>query len=233
MSFDLRTAIVHAPIFSITNYEQAFHVLEQACKTADVVVAPEWFLHMYPIALDAHQRNELYEKLGKLSAKSLLIPGTFYAQEGTKAFNRAAIFSHGELLFEYDKTWDAGDSRKVEQIRELTNEELTYESAQAPGTFTWNGLSSGIEICADHGMLSERRKKLDLYFLICAGTKILKSRTAVSKSGYAFYSDSIVFSDMQEPPSGVYKKSSFELQKLPCKATASLGEVDLFYYDLK
>lgn len=92
------------------NIEKAFSFLEEAAKTAEVIVLPEMWTIGYGLRSleeNAEEMNSpLIERLKAFAKKKevYLVPGSLPIKEGHKVYNRSLLLSpKGELLTTYDK----------------------------------------------------------------------------------------------------------------------------------
>ena len=168
-----------------------------AVKSQDyhIVIAPEYnFLHSTG-PLSVTEMKDYVDQFKEASKNgTLIIPGTFVWESNGEMSNTSYVFYNGEITFQYDKMNDGGE------LSIAKRHGLTPKYGSKLGTFEWEGLKLGIEICADGGKLSGRGiHDRDLLFLISCGNSILSgSMGAVRKGGYGVVADGFA---------GVYKTS--------------------------
>lgn len=165
----------------------------------DILVAPEYsFYHERP------QSEREYKKqvhgLAKKTAgkKTLLLPGTFvWYDEKDGLHSTLPVIHDGRLLLEYDKKSDGGDEG---YIAEKFGKK--YVPGTGQGSFGWNGLNAGVEICVEHALGTLRRERegkndLDLQFIVAAGETFREANVAVRDYGHVLYCDGHFIDDVQ------------------------------------
>jgi hypothetical protein len=172
---DVRIGFVDATTDGRKPVPQAFARLEASWNAgSDVVMAPEWFFVGDAKPLSRTEHNTLVEQLKALTSGSdrLCVPGTIaWADDNGHLHNTAYAFSNGEQLYAIDKRGDGGD---VDIAR---HHALTYFSNDVPSpTFSWRGLTVGLEICRDHGdarlrrsLLASHKDTVDLQLVVSSG----------------------------------------------------------------
>ncbi len=140
----------------------------------DVVVAPEWFfVPAHGVAMSAVDKDALVDHLAAMTAGSdrLLVPGTVpWADDDGGYHNTAFAFSDGKLLHSVDKRGDGDD------VDIATGAGLTHVSDDGGSTFSWRGVTVGLEVCRDHGdarlrweLLGTSRDVVDLQVVVSSG----------------------------------------------------------------
>jgi len=142
-------------------------IIVKNASRCDVILAPEYgFLPKgCPLhASDYKKYQKLFQEVSQ-GCSSLIIPGTFFWQDAGIARNTACAFSEGQLLCEYHKLRDAGDSDVARKAR------LTYVQGTQEAVFSWHDYTIGMEICADSAAIFYAREKacLDFLLLLSAG----------------------------------------------------------------
>ncbi len=152
----------------------------------DIVVAPEYSFLPESGPLTEQEVNH-YLELFKEASKNgtLIIPGTFVWQKEGRMFNSCFVLYNGEIIHRYDKMKDGGDST-ISAMHSLT----PYFGTTV-GTFDWEGLKIGVEICKDGGVLIEHGiTDRDLVFLVsCGNSSSNQTMNAVRIGGYGIVVD--------------------------------------------
>lgn len=148
-----------------------FHLLERALAEApdlDILIGPEWFFVPPGGVYSAREYAALRRALAALSAgrEVLLVPGTIARTAAGKYRNTALALDRGDVLLEYDKRTDGGDTRLGADVG------LAWQHGRGAGTFSWRGHAVGLEVCMDHsvGVLRlDEVQGLDLQIVVSAG----------------------------------------------------------------
>lgn len=183
---DVRVGFVDATTDGLTPVPNAFARVQTAWDAgSDVVLAPEWLFVGDGKPLSRAEHDVLVEQCKALTANSdrLCVPGTIaWADERGRLHNSAYAFSNGELVYSTDKRGDGGD---VDIAR---HHALVYFSREVPSpTFTWRGLTVGLEICRDHGDARLRRSlataggadTVDLQLVVSSGVWVKHSAVGI------------------------------------------------------
>lgn len=157
----------------------AFGKIEAAwAGGADVVIAPEWLFvpengPPQQVAHDVKGRDALVAQLAALTAGSdrLLVPGTIpWVDDDGGYHNTAYAFSDGKVAFDVDKRGD-GDDVDIAKVAGFD-----FVSRPSSSTFSWRGVTVGLEVCRDHGdarlryeLLGKPRDVVDLHLVVSSG----------------------------------------------------------------
>ncbi len=201
-----RTTILKAGLVKVDidkkNRGQIDEIISRHLKDGDldILVAPEYSFY-YDDGPQSKQdyKNEVHELARKTAGKkTLLLPGTFvWYDEKDELHSTLPVIHDGRLLLEYDKKLDGGDEEYIAQ-----KFGKKYVKGTGPGSFGWNGLKAGVEICVEHatGTLHREREgknDLDIQFIVSAGETFREANVTVRDYGYVLYCDGHFIDDVQ------------------------------------
>ncbi len=169
-----------------SNLEGILTAIETAVRAGcTMVVAPEYSFFPATGPLSEFEYRDYLKKLHAITkgSSALVIPGTLMWKKKGHLHNSTSIFSDGELVYEYHKMRDGGESCIATRFG------LIPHYGEAIGLFSWNGLKVGIEVCADYGMLAVNGvRDCDVLFFISCGI-YYPAVPCVRKGGYAIVTD--------------------------------------------
>lgn len=199
----------------------------------DILLGPEWLFVPKDRLYTKEEKENLIETLVESSkgTNTLIIPGSIMWHDENFCYNAAPVISNGNLLGEYHKRLDGGTA---DMARDRKCKKPRFEGKEF-GIYLWNGLSIGIEICADKGELQVHLTKkklddsLDLYFLASCGCNLSKYYLPpVKESGYALCAEG------NGPFSEVFQKIRHQTctSRLEAKETIK-GFLDVYDLDME
>lgn len=183
----------------------------------DILLGPEWLFVPKERLYTKEEKENLIGSLIESSKGTdiLIIPGSIMWHDEKFCYNAAPVISNGKLLGEYHKRQNGGTTDRAE---ERSCKKPRFEGKEF-GIYPWNGLSIGIEICADKGELKRHLMKekteplLDLYFLVSCGCSLSKyDLPPVKESGYALCAEG------SGPVSEVFQKMDYKTYALRLEA---------------
>ncbi len=165
--------------------ERTTHSIRQSLKHEPaMIVAPEY--SYFPMrCLTAEEKEHYQEELKVLSTgkRTLLIPGSFiWTPDGTTLVNTTSGICNGQVLFEYQKRHNGGES----EIAKTLGKSARF--GNTPGFFTWNNRSGIVDICVDHAN-SAYQENVDLHIVIASGYVMEEVRPQIKEGGWFLYID--------------------------------------------
>lgn len=152
----------------------------------DIVVAPEYSFMPSTGPLSRTELDRYLDFFKEASTSgTLIIPGSFIWQQNGMLYNSCFFIQNGKVIYQYEKNIDGGE----DSIAKRFNLKPSYGTHL--GTFDWDGLKMGVEICADGGILSGSGvHDRDILFLISCGNDCLRdSMYAVRQGGYGIVAE--------------------------------------------
>lgn len=199
----------------------------------DILLGPEW---LFVPENRLYKKEEKENLLGNLVESSkgtgtLIIPGSIMWYDEQFCYNVAPVISNGKLLGEYHKRLDGGT---IDMARDRKCKKPWFEGKEF-GIYQWNGLSIGIEICADKGELQAHLTKekldesLDLYFLVSCGSNLSEYYLPpVKESRYALCAEG------NAPTSEVFQKIKYQTRTSKLKAEETIkGFLDVYHLPME
>ena len=111
----------------------------------DILIAPEYYFMHKGSPYSAIQRQETIHAILEASAgqKTLIVPGSFFWEDGKNSHNTTTVISDGKILCEYAKRNDADDSK--------IGKYFGYEwmPGNASNQFRWKDIEASVQICCD------------------------------------------------------------------------------------
>lgn len=181
---------ISTSLASVISYDKIIQTLAEQAKSQelDILLCPEW-LFLHKEIFTKEEKESLVREIAQLTSSidCLIIPGTIVWQENGKVRNSAPVLYKGKVIKEYVKHRDGGDRDIAKSIK------LEAEFGTEIGTnFKWEGLNIGLEICADHGCISDnpKIKNLDLQVIISCGMSLhMDDLRKLRKGGYGILCD--------------------------------------------
>lgn len=168
----------------------------------DILMAPEYFFHFgKPCTKEEFEKG--VEELVDMSRgkRALLMPGTFMWDDGDgNVYNTLPIICDGKVILSYDKMTDGGERDMLDE--RFDNQR--YATGEKKGTFEWENLKIGVELCSDHRyaiLKTGGTDDLDLQVLIAAGKGLNWKNLALKGEGY------LLRCDGYQPETEVWRKN--------------------------
>lgn len=138
----------------------------------DIFIGPEWLFLPKDRFYTKKEKDLIIEELieGIDNPDALIIPGTIMWEDEQYFYNAAPAISGKRILMQQHKYYSGGSDGKA-YFHNCSKLRFKREEIK---TKKWSGLSFGIDICMDRGLLYHSLKNpgknlLDLYFLVsCA-----------------------------------------------------------------